>query len=106
VTALGVYETVRKDRGERIQQSASTSQKVLHLPDGPKQRDRDNKIRAAAAFQGQQKHDAKKDGNPDLWADGNWQNFMWGADVMSKVYEDWEYLKRKVISTAQGVENR
>ena len=102
--ALGIYEIVRKDRGERIQQSAATSQKVLHLPDGPEQRDRDDKIRASAAFQGQQTHDAKKDGNPDLWADENWQNFMWGADVMSDMYENWECLKRQVMSKVPGAE--
>jgi salicylate hydroxylase len=100
--ALGVYEAVRKERGEMIQQSASTTQKALHLPDGPEQRYRDGQIRAAAAAQRLQRQDAKIGENPDLWADENWQNFMWAADVMSEVYENWESLKRKVTSTAQS----
>jgi salicylate hydroxylase len=67
--ALAVYELVRKDRGERIQNSAATTRISLHLPDGPEQRARD------AAIAGSTKEGAH---NPDLWADREWQNFMWG----------------------------
>ena len=39
-TALTVYESVRKERAERIQKSAAVTRKALHLPDGEEQRKR------------------------------------------------------------------
>ena len=63
--ALAVYERVRKDRAERIQKSATVTRKALHLPDGEEQRKRDEAIRGPGK-------------NPDLWADHDWQDFMWG----------------------------
>lgn len=68
-TALKVYEAVRKERGEKIQNSAAVTRKALHLVDGEEQRKRDLAIR-----------DGGKEGgrNPDLWADREWQDFMWG----------------------------
>ncbi|OJJ31295.1 hypothetical protein ASPWEDRAFT_31950 [Aspergillus wentii DTO 134E9] len=94
-TALAVYERVRKDRAERIQNSASVTRKALHLPDGEQQRKRD------AAFKGTGK-------NPDLWADREFQDFMWGeliqtvginidadligTDVMKQTVENWDSL--------------
>lgn len=65
--ALAVYEEVRKSRGEAIQNSATTTRKALHLPDGEEQRKRDEAMRKGG--------DEK---NPDLWADHEWQDFMWG----------------------------
>lgn len=64
-TALAVYESVRKERAERIQNSAAVTRKALHLPDGEEQRKRDEAIRGSGK-------------NPDLWADPSWQEFMWG----------------------------
>lgn len=64
-TALSVYEAVRKERAERIQNSAAETRKALHLPDGEEQRKRDEAIRGPGK-------------NPDLWADHSWQDFMWG----------------------------
>jgi salicylate hydroxylase len=67
--ALKVYEAVRKERGEKIQNSASEMRRTLHLPDGEEQRKRDAAMRAGGEEGGH---------NPDLWADGEWQDFMWG----------------------------
>lgn len=89
-TALKVYELVRKERGEKIQNSASTTRTSLHLPDGPEQQQRDEQIRKAARGEGE---------NPDKWADTDWQRFMWGTDVMRDVVEGWEELKMKVEGT-------
>jgi salicylate hydroxylase len=72
--ALQVYELVRKDRGELIQSSALETRRVLHLPDGPAQRERDE------AFAASSKADAR---NPDLWVDRSWQDFMWGECGLS-----------------------
>ena len=74
-TALGVYEAVRKSRGEAIQNSAATTRQALHLPDGPEQEKRDKAIAGTGP-------------NPDLWADHDWQDFMWGVDVMKDRLED------------------
>ncbi|KAK4705133.1 hypothetical protein P7C70_g1076, partial [Phenoliferia sp. Uapishka_3] len=68
--ALAGYESVRKDRAEKIQASAAATKASLHLPDGPKQEQRDELIRAA-------EHGGA---NPDKWSDSTWQQFMWGTD--------------------------
>ncbi|MCJ1296143.1 hypothetical protein MMC34_007708 [Xylographa carneopallida] len=84
--ALEIYQHVRKARAEAIQLSAATTRKALHLPDGPEQQKRDEAIR-----------DSNKGGhNPDLWADTEWQQFMWGLDVMRDTLENWEEYKGKV----------
>lgn len=75
-TALGVYEAVRKSRAEAIQNSAATTRQALHLPDGPEQEKRDEAIAGTGP-------------NPDLWADRDWQDFMWGVDVMKDTVDDW-----------------
>jgi salicylate hydroxylase len=69
-TALEIYESVRKERGEKIQNSASETRNSLHLPDGEEQRKRDEAIMASSTGQGGH--------NPDLWADSECQDFMWG----------------------------
>lgn len=86
--ALRVYELVRKNRGEAIQNSAATTQKSLHLPDGPAQQARDQKMRDALKLDG-------KGDNPDLWSDQSWQTFMWGIDVMKETQDNWEDLVRR-----------
>ncbi|RAL01458.1 salicylate hydroxylase [Aspergillus ibericus CBS 121593] len=77
--ALAVYERVRKDRAEKIQKSAAVTRKALHLPDGEEQRKRDEAIRGPGK-------------NPDLWADHDWQDFMWGTDVMKETVGQFEDL--------------
>ncbi|KAI5926529.1 putative salicylate hydroxylase [Camillea tinctor] len=81
--ALKVYEAVRKDRGEKIQASATATGKNLHLPDGEEQRERDRAIMAASRGDGQ---------NPDRWNDRGWNQFMWGVDVMRETIENWQEL--------------
>jgi salicylate hydroxylase len=55
------------------------TRQALHLPDGPEQAERD-KLFAA-------------DGKcPDLWVDEDWQDFMWGVDVMKEVEHGWDDL--------------
>ncbi|KAF3274273.1 hypothetical protein TWF970_008024 [Orbilia oligospora] len=86
--ALKVYETIRKERGEAIQASARDTQRILHLKDGKEQEERDRRIRESTiAARG-----GEKKGNPDLWADLRWQEFMWGVDVMKDVVERWSEL--------------
>jgi len=82
-TALKIYEGMRKERAERIQNSAAANRTSLHLPDGEAQMKRDAAMRRASGG---------KDGgkNPDLWADNTWQDFMWGVDVMKDVVDNWQ----------------
>ncbi|UZJ50707.1 hypothetical protein CBS101457_000027 [Exobasidium rhododendri] len=85
--ALEVYEEVRKTRAETIQQSASSTRKSLHLPDGPQQQKRDLAIANAGKGQGH---------NPDMWADSEFQDFMWGVDIMKDICQNWDSLLAKV----------
>jgi len=75
-TALGVYGIVRKRRGESIQNSADTTRKALHLPDGPEQEKCDEAIQGTGP-------------NPNLWSDHEWQDFMWGVDVTKASIQIW-----------------
>ncbi|EMC93097.1 hypothetical protein BAUCODRAFT_38008 [Baudoinia panamericana UAMH 10762] len=88
--ALQVYEEVRKARGEAVQGSAATTRRALHLPDGPEQQARDDKIRQAAKGEGE---------NPDLWADTVFQEFMWGTDVMRDTIVRWPEYKARAEGT-------
>lgn len=72
--ALKVYEDIRKERGETVQASAMLTRHALHLCDGPEQRERDECIKAVGIGKGR---------NPDLWADKEFQRFVWGTDVMA-----------------------
>lgn len=92
---LKIFERVRKERAERVQNSASETRRVLHLPDGEEQRARDARMRGVG--KGQRLVDGEKGRNPDLWADRQWQEFMWGVDVMKVVIESWEDLVRSTL---------
>ncbi|KAK2626931.1 hypothetical protein QTJ16_004106 [Diplocarpon rosae] len=93
-TALKVYELVRKDRAEKIQNSAASTGRALHLPDGEEQRKRDDAIRASMNDINQR--------DPDMWADRQWQDFMWGVDVMRECVDGWDELVAKVGEEARG----
>jgi salicylate hydroxylase len=84
--ALGVYEVVRKQRAERIAASAAATGRTLHLSDGAEQRERDNKIRNAAR--------GVSDG--DDWRDTQWQDYVWGTDVMRVTIDQWEEMADQV----------
>ena len=88
-TALAVYEAVRKDRGEAIQNSANTTRTALHLPDGPEQEKRDKAIAGTGP-------------NPDMWANRDWQDFMWGVDIMKETIENWDELAAQIRENLGG----
>lgn len=91
-TALGVYEAVRKSRAEAIQNSAAKTRQALHLPDGPEQEKRDKAIAGTGP-------------NPDLWADREWQDFMWGVDVMKDTLNNWDQWVAQVQGHCLGSAN-
>ncbi|KAL8290070.1 hypothetical protein RQP46_003009 [Phenoliferia psychrophenolica] len=98
---LPCYEGVRKDRAEKIQASAAATKISLHLPDGPKQVERDALIREAA----------KGGANPDKWSDSEWQKFMWGTDstkdMLARIHEvkSGQAQARKDSATARLPQN-
>ncbi|KAG9841542.1 FAD/NAD(P)-binding domain-containing protein, partial [Aureobasidium melanogenum] len=88
--AVKIYEQVRKARGEAVQASASEVRTALHLPDGLEQRERDDKIRLAGQGKGN---------NPDLWADKDMQQWLWGTDIMKETLLKWPEWKARVKGT-------
>lgn len=85
---------MRKVRAERIQKSADVTQKVLHLQDGPEQKERDEAMRRAWEREGR---------NPDLWADEGWQRFMWGVDAVRETVKEWDRWERRVEKGGRDV---
>ncbi|KAK2732574.1 3-hydroxybenzoate 6-hydroxylase [Colletotrichum kahawae] len=86
--ALAVYETVRKRRAERIAASAAATGRALHLPDSPEQRARDEAIKNQGRGQAA--------ASQDKWRDVEWQNYMWGTDVMRHTIQSWDELVAQV----------
>ncbi|KAF3916613.1 hypothetical protein ABW20_dc0103694 [Dactylellina cionopaga] len=91
--ALKAYEVIRKERGEAIQASARETQRVLHFADGREQEERDGRIRESTEAARREGNGEKR--NPDLWADQQWQEFMWGVDVMKETLERWDEIVRQ-----------
>lgn len=83
--ALAVYEAVRKERAEKIAASAADTGRSLHLPDGPEQEARDEAIRNAGQAD-----------KADKWRDEEWQDYLWGVDVMRQTVENWAELSAAV----------
>ena len=70
---LGIYETVRKERAERLVDLAAQSGRVLHLGEGKAKEERDRQFAAL------------KDGNgpvPDKWADADVQKMVYSFDCV------------------------
>lgn len=78
--ALRAYEKSRKQRAEIVQQSGSENRIILHLPDGPEQRERDEKFRESL----------KGGSNPDKWSDRETQRFLWEWDAEKVALETWD----------------
>ncbi|KAF3924558.1 hypothetical protein ABW21_db0208642 [Orbilia brochopaga] len=100
--ALQVYQSVRKARGEAIQASARETQRVLHLPDGREQEERDKKIRDSTEAATKKEIGAGEKRNPDLWSDQQWQDYMWGVDVMKDTLEKWNEIAPAQPARARG----
>ena len=96
--ALRVYETVRKERAEKIVASASDTSRSLHLPDGPEQEKRDRTIRSAGRKEGPGASDTA-----DKWRDQQWQDYMWGVDVMRETVERCAELNLAVVGESERV---
>jgi salicylate hydroxylase len=69
--ALKAYELARKDRAEKVQNTAGHTRTVLHMVDGDEQMKRDQAF-ANVAVGGE---------NPDPWGDPAAQKFLWSFDA-------------------------
>ena len=90
--ALKMYELARKERAEKLQASGSETRNVIHLPDGPEQRARDEKYRMVKG------HGEK----PDRLVDTGFQDYMYGVDVVKEIGEKWEELVKLVEEERSG----
>ncbi|KNG48585.1 salicylate hydroxylase [Stemphylium lycopersici] len=99
--ALCVYEAVRKERAEKITASASDTSRSLHLPDGPEQEKRDRSIQSARHPERAGESDVA-----DRWRDQQWQDFMWGIDVMRETVNKWTELSAVVIRESERIVSR
>lgn len=81
---------IRKSRAETVVASASKTRDILHLPDGPDQRRRDDAI--GKASRGESK-------SPDLWGDRSFQAWIWGTDIQQQAIDRFQNLYPKVIYT-------
>lgn len=79
-TALKAYELARKERAEKVQNTAGHTRTILHMLDGPEQMKRDQAF-ANVALGGE---------NPDPWGDPAAQRFLWSFDVEEDFNENYD----------------
>src|SRR5271163_90943 len=77
---LKAYELARKERAEKVQNTAGHTRTILHMPDGEDQINRDQAF-ANVAVGGQ---------NPDPWGDPAAQRFLWSFDVEKDFNENYD----------------
>jgi len=92
--ALVIYETIRKSRTTQVVQGSShLGQKIFHLHDGPRQRERDRQL---VEFQ-----ENPFEGYQNRWRDPVFQPFLFGYDAYAEVDKAWEkYLQGIFPGTA------
>ena len=77
---LKAYELARKERAEKVQNTAGHTRTILHMPDGEEQLKRDQAF-ANVAVGGE---------NPDPWGDPAAQKFLWSFDVEKDFNENFD----------------
>ena len=80
--ALKAYELSRKERAEKVRNTASHARTVLHMPDGDEQMKRDLAF-ANVAVGGE---------NPDPWGDPAARKFLWSFDVEQDFNDNFECI--------------
>lgn len=75
-------------RSEIVVASANTTREVLHLPDGPEQKMRDDAISRASRGEST---------NPDLWGDKSFQHWIWGIDIQQQAIDRFHGLYNEVF---------
>lgn len=87
--ALKAYELARKERAEKVQNTAGHTRTILHMPDGEDQIKRDQAF-ANVALGGE---------NPDPWGDPAAQKFLWSFDVEKDFNENYDCTHLVVVKT-------
>ncbi|EFQ98941.1 salicylate hydroxylase [Nannizzia gypsea CBS 118893] len=77
---LAVYEATRKERTSRIVQSSAALRDILHMRDGPGQRNRDIKLHQRSPFEPY----------PIPWIDPKFQAYLFGYDAFSEASKAWD----------------
>jgi salicylate hydroxylase len=80
--ALKAYELARKERAEKVQNTAGYTRTILHMPDGANQIRRDQAF-ANVVLGGE---------NPDPWGDAAAQRFLWSFDAEQDIEENFDCI--------------
>ncbi|KAI4181878.1 MAG: hypothetical protein L6R41_006351 [Letrouitia leprolyta] len=81
--ALIIYERLRKSRTTAVVKGSTHLQDVFHMPDGPRQQERDWQLTQMEPFEGY----------PNPWADPVFQPYLFGYDADKEVEEAWAKYK-------------
>ncbi len=77
---LTIYEALRKPRTSRVVRDSTRGRRILHLPDGPAQEERDRQLQEERPFEG----------FAHAWADPAMQEFLYGYDARKEVNRAWD----------------
>ena len=80
---LIMYERLRKKRTTAVVKGSTRLQDTFHMPDGPRQEERDRHLVEWKPFKGY----------PNPWADPVFQPYLFGYDADKEVEEAWERYK-------------
>ncbi|KAL9604928.1 MAG: hypothetical protein Q9219_000116 [cf. Caloplaca sp. 3 TL-2023] len=81
--ALVIYERLRKSRTTTVVKGSTHLQDVFHMPDGPRQQERDWNLTQREPYEGY----------PNPWADPVFQPYLFGYDADKEVEEAWQRYK-------------
>lgn len=96
---LEAYQDLRLPRTAMLQGSSRLNQHIFHLPDGPKQRERDESMRKAMALELSGDSEAlrrESDGNQNQWADRKKNDDLFGYDADAEVDKWWAVHGREL----------
>ena len=102
---LDAYQDLRLRRTAIIQESSRLNQHILHLPDGPEQRERDEDMRKAMALELSDNSEAlrrEQDGNQNQWADRKKSDELFGYDADAEADKWWAAHRRELEVPARS----
>ncbi|KEF55482.1 salicylate hydroxylase [Exophiala aquamarina CBS 119918] len=91
---LQVFESIRKPRCERIQESSRLNGDMWHMADGPGQEARDKALKKDD-FQEDLPSPDLDGSNPNLWSDRGFQPWLFGHDVFAETSKALDEMEQK-----------
>nr|ANB32222.1 4-hydroxybenzoate decarboxylase [Boreostereum vibrans] len=89
---LTIYEQIRKSRTTRVVRGSTKQRDIFHMPDGPRQRERDRQLLTYA--------DNLFEGYPNQWADPVFQPWLYGYNAFEEAEKAWQkYLRGHIFGT-------